>query len=101
MTLRRPCVRCDRAMRPGGLRYAGRGLCGACWTWAKYHGRLDEYPRTRHAPNGGSSILQRFNACKSDHPKWSGRRIAEDLNVPYTALRQALSRARRTTQQAR
>lgn len=99
--LRRPCLRCDRTMRPSGLRHAGRGLCGACWTWAKYHGRLDEYPRTRRKHTDTGRLLQRFDTCKAEHPKWSGRRIAEDLNVPYTALRKALYRARRTTQQVR
>lgn len=97
--LRRPCARRDRTTGSGGLRYAGRGLCGACWTWCRDHGCLDDYPRGPRTNT--EDTVQRFNAAKSVHPGWSCRRVSEHLNIPYTALRKALSRARRTTQQAR
>lgn len=100
------CVECGREMRPqrtprdGRPRYAGRGLCEACHSLARRHGRLDEYPRTNRPI---SDTL--------DDVRWVGlderlplapqfRAIAERLGLTESALEQAYYRSKRREQEA-
>jgi len=100
MTEIRRCQRCDRRMwmsqdvPAGGLRHAGRRICTNCHEAAKRQGQLDEYPRIRRTTAG---LADAHHATKTAHPDWTTRDIATHLGVSYDALRQALSRTRRTT----
>jgi hypothetical protein len=90
----RPCVRCGRRMftdrvdrpRPAVL-HSGRGLCPACWAWAKGHDVLIDYDRlTRPA----SEVIEEWKVLRTTD---SIESAAQRLGITPDRLRRVLREA--------
>jgi 5-methylcytosine-specific restriction endonuclease McrA len=71
------CVRCHKVKR-----YAGRGICSACYRYLSVHGGLDDYPRVLAEPNskvpcsncGESVKIYAYGLCKKCYSKLPERK---------------------------
>jgi len=69
--------------------HSARGLCAGCWSWAEYHGRLDEFPKLQRT---AASVVEEheFLAAQGLGPD----EIATRLGMRRTSMERALYRHR-------
>lgn len=84
------CICCGEL---GG--HHGRGLCEPCWQRHRYHGTLDQFPRT-HLPSADLvedyEFLARFG--------YTRRTAAERMGITKKRLEKAIERQSRRLQEA-
>jgi len=102
-TVRRACLRCGHALRPGhkkvgtapGTRpHSGRGLCQICWKWL-YLNDMDalyDYPRITRDAEG---VLADYEALRRRDCTMTQGQAAARLGMTYVAFDRAIQRARR------
>jgi hypothetical protein len=85
-----PDIKRDRPGVPNHKRSRGRSLCSLCYTWARYHGKLVDYPRSTRSRD---ELLDDYVILRSQGYNWS--QCATKLGMSYSAFERAIYRARR------
>lgn len=72
-------------------RRMARGLCIECYSWYRYRGRLDEWPRLTRSREW---VVARATAYRRRYPSAPLREVAAELGMSPSTLGRALERHR-------